>query len=111
MIFPAWQQQVADVLRAAPGDGAQAAEAPASALDRMKQDGNPMAAVLDFGAALRQEPADRIAARLPALLRFTAYRLGGAPFGPVGNRQSLPGLRESSAGLMRREASTKATSS
>jgi hypothetical protein len=70
MIFPEWQQQVADVLRAAPADDTQAAAAsPASALDRVKQDANPMTAVLDFGAALQQEPADRIAARLPALLR------------------------------------------
>ncbi|RKU03928.1 hypothetical protein C7H84_06600 [Burkholderia sp. Nafp2/4-1b] len=70
MIFPAWRQQVADVLRATAADDAQAAAAaPASALDRVKQDGNPMAAVLDFGTALREEPADRIAARLPALLR------------------------------------------
>ncbi|RQR92528.1 MULTISPECIES: hypothetical protein [unclassified Burkholderia] len=69
MIFPAWQRQVADVLRGAPGDVAQAAAAPASALDRVQQDGNPMAAVLDFAAALHEEPADRIAARLPALLR------------------------------------------
>ena len=70
MIFPEWRQQVADVLRAAPGDDTQAAAASsASALDRMKQDRNPMAAVLDFGAALHDEPADRIAARLPDLLR------------------------------------------
>ncbi|RQZ65981.1 hypothetical protein [Burkholderia sp. Bp9004] len=70
MIFPEWQEQVADVLRGAPGAVAQtAAAASASALDRVKQDGNPMAAVLDFGAALHEEPADRIAARLPALLR------------------------------------------
>jgi len=70
MIFPEWQQQVADVLRSASGNDAQAAAgSPASALDRVTQDGNPMAAVLDFGAALREEPADRIAARLPALLR------------------------------------------
>ncbi|KUY72065.1 hypothetical protein [Burkholderia sp. RF4-BP95] len=70
MIFPEWRQQVADVLRAASSDNAQAAAtASASALDRVKQDGNPMAAVLDFGAALHEEPADRIAARLPALLR------------------------------------------
>jgi len=70
MIFPEWQQRVADMLRSASGNDAQAAAAsPASALDRVTQDGNPMAAVLDFGAALREEPADRIAARLPALLR------------------------------------------
>ncbi|KWN04197.1 hypothetical protein WT83_31920 [Burkholderia territorii] len=70
MIFPEWRQQVANVLRASPGDFAHAAAgAPASALDRVQQDDNPMAAVLDFGTALHEEPVDRIAARLPALLR------------------------------------------
>ncbi|KVV39374.1 hypothetical protein WT27_14355 [Burkholderia territorii] len=69
MIFPEWRQQVADVLRAAPGaDAHAAAGAPASALDRAQQDDNPMAAALDFGTALHEEPVDRIAARLPALL-------------------------------------------
>ncbi|AFQ51764.1 hypothetical protein [Burkholderia cepacia] len=70
MIFPEWKQPVADVLRSAAGDAPQAAAAsPAAALDRVQQDGNPMAAVLDFGVALHEEPAERIAARLPALLR------------------------------------------
>ncbi|KAB0640490.1 hypothetical protein [Burkholderia latens] len=70
VIFPEWARQVADVLRAAPADDTRAAAASrASPLDRVEQDTNPMTAVLDFGAALQQEPADRIAARLPALLR------------------------------------------
>lgn len=70
MIFPAWQQPVADVLRSAPDDAAQlAASAAAPALERVVHDDNPMLAVLDFGTALQEEPAERIAARLPALLR------------------------------------------
>ncbi|AOK06854.1 hypothetical protein LGM90_15985 [Burkholderia sp. AU28942] len=70
MIYSEWTQHVADVLRSPAGDESEAAPAsPASALDRVKAERNPMAAVLDFGAALQQEPADRIAARLPALLR------------------------------------------
>ncbi|WP_175780403.1 hypothetical protein [Burkholderia anthina] len=70
MIFPEWQQQVAAVLQAAPADDAQGAiTEQVSALDRAKQDTNPMAAVLDFGKAVQEEPADRIASKLPALLR------------------------------------------
>jgi len=71
MIFPEWTQQVADALRAAPAsppDGA-SASAESSALDRLKADTNPMTAVLDFSDALRDEPVERIVARLPALLR------------------------------------------
>ncbi|MBR8301933.1 hypothetical protein KDW49_14585 [Burkholderia dolosa] len=66
MIFPAWKQQVAQVLRSA---DERSTRDTASPLDRLNQDANPMAAVLDFRDALRDEPADRIAARLPALLR------------------------------------------
>ncbi|MCA8298732.1 hypothetical protein LGN19_33595 [Burkholderia sp. AU30198] len=71
MIFPEWTQQVADALRSARSaspDSASASAAP-SALDRMKADTNPMTAVLDFGDALRDEPVERIVARLPGLLR------------------------------------------
>ncbi|KVT17606.1 hypothetical protein WT24_31420 [Burkholderia sp. MSMB1078WGS] len=70
MIFPEWAQQVADALRSAPAavqDGASSATLPA--LDRVKAGTNPMTAVLDFGDALREEPVERIVARLPALLR------------------------------------------
>ncbi|KVH56479.1 hypothetical protein WS89_23755 [Burkholderia sp. MSMB1072] len=70
MIFPEWAQQVADALRSAPAavrDGA--SSAPPPALDRVKAGTNPMTAVLDFGDALREEPVERIVARLPALLR------------------------------------------
>ncbi|WP_269501831.1 hypothetical protein [Burkholderia sp. IMCC1007] len=70
MIFPEWKQQVAQVLRSAPADDAHAAiAAQVSALDRAKQDSNPMAAVIDFGKAIQDESADRIASTLPALLR------------------------------------------
>ncbi|RQS83883.1 hypothetical protein [Burkholderia seminalis] len=65
MIFPAWTQQVADALRSAPA----AAPASVPALDRLNADRNPMTAVLDFGDALRDEPVERIVARLPALLQ------------------------------------------
>lgn len=71
MIFPEWTRQVADALRSAPAespDGASTSAAP-SALDRLTADTNPMTAVLDFGDALRDEPVERIVARLPALLR------------------------------------------
>ncbi|WP_107310749.1 hypothetical protein [Burkholderia metallica] len=70
MIFPEWTQQVADALRsaaAAAPDGAGTSTAPP--LDRLKTDTNPMSAVLDFGDALRDEPVERIVARLPELLR------------------------------------------
>ncbi|KVL18845.1 hypothetical protein [Burkholderia sp. MSMB1826] len=70
MIFPEWTQQVADALRSAPAavqDGA--SPTPPPALDRVKAETNPMTAVLDFGDALREEPVERIVARLPALLR------------------------------------------
>ncbi|AOJ34044.1 hypothetical protein [Burkholderia metallica] len=70
MIFPEWTQQVADALRsaaAAAPDGAGTSAAPP--LDRLKTDTNPMSAVLDFGDALRDEPVERIVARLPELLR------------------------------------------
>ncbi|MGU3780332.1 hypothetical protein [Burkholderia metallica] len=69
MIFPEWTQQVADALRSAAvaPDGAGMSAAPP--LDRLKTDTNPMSAVLDFGDALRDEPVERIVARLPELLR------------------------------------------
>ena len=38
-------------------------------LDRLKADTNPMTAVLDFSDALRDEPVEKIVARLPGLLR------------------------------------------
>ncbi|MDN7578774.1 hypothetical protein [Burkholderia orbicola] len=70
MIFPEWAQQVADVLRSAPGAVQDSASsAPQPALDRLKANTSPMTAVLDFSDALREEPAERIVARLPALLR------------------------------------------
>ncbi|MBR8374706.1 hypothetical protein KDW20_02920 [Burkholderia cenocepacia] len=69
MIFPEWAQQVADALRSAPPSLPDGAAASQAALERMKTDGNPMTAVLDFGAALREEPVERIVAQLPALLR------------------------------------------
>ncbi|RQS26712.1 hypothetical protein DIE03_23075 [Burkholderia sp. Bp8992] len=65
MIFPEWTQQVADALRSVQNG----ASSTPPALERLKTDGNPMAAVLDFGAALQEEPAERIVAQLPALLR------------------------------------------
>ncbi|KFG98582.1 hypothetical protein GQ56_0103470 [Burkholderia paludis] len=64
MIFPDWTQQVADALRAPPTSAA--GKPP---LDRVEQDHNPMTAVLDFGDALRDEPVDKIVARLPGLMR------------------------------------------
>ncbi|MBZ4231453.1 hypothetical protein LAN31_22785, partial [Mycobacterium tuberculosis] len=69
--FPEWTQQVADALRAAPAasPGGASASAVSSALDRLKADANPMTAVLDFSDALRDEPVERIVARLPELLR------------------------------------------
>ncbi|MGC3024178.1 hypothetical protein ACPUER_03340 [Burkholderia sp. DN3021] len=69
MIFPEWTQQVADALRSAPPSLPDGASATPAALDRLKSDRNPMAAVLDFGDALREEPVERIVARLPALLQ------------------------------------------
>ncbi|WP_175884080.1 hypothetical protein [Burkholderia sp. BCC0044] len=69
MIFPEWTQQVADALRSIPAAGQGGASSAPPALDRLKTDTNPMTAVLDFGDALRDEPVDRIVARLPALLR------------------------------------------
>ncbi|MGS0895721.1 hypothetical protein ACVBGC_24795 [Burkholderia stagnalis] len=69
MIFPEWKQQVADALRAAPPSLPDGASAMPPALDRVTTDSNPMTAVFDFGGALRDEPAERIVARLPALLR------------------------------------------
>ncbi|WP_175822745.1 hypothetical protein [Burkholderia sp. BCC0419] len=65
MIFPEWAQQVADALRSVPNG----ASSTPPALERLKTDSNPMTAVLDFGDALREEPVERIIARLPALLR------------------------------------------
>ncbi len=64
MIFPEWRQQVAKALRAA---SAHAPHTPP--LDRVERDSNPMTAVLDFGDALRDEPVDKIVARLPGLMR------------------------------------------
>ncbi|UTV58737.1 hypothetical protein [Burkholderia arboris] len=69
MIFPEWTQQVAAALRSAPGAAPDGASAAPPALDRLTADTNPMTAVLDFGDALREEPVERIVARLPALLR------------------------------------------
>lgn len=69
MIFPEWAQQVADALQAAPPSIPDGASSSQPALDRLNTDTNPMTAVLDFGDALREEPAERIVARLPALLR------------------------------------------
>ncbi|KVG68272.1 hypothetical protein ACRS8P_03980 [Burkholderia cenocepacia] len=72
MIFPEWKQPVAEMLRSAAADDARTPSSKRPhepALDRAVHDTNPMAAVLDFGAALRDEPAERIVARLPALLR------------------------------------------
>ncbi|MET3212844.1 UNVERIFIED_ORG: hypothetical protein ABIC48_000587 [Burkholderia territorii] len=69
MIFPEWTQQVADALRSAPPSLPDSASAIPPALDRLKADRNPMTAVLDFGDALREEPVERIVARLPALLQ------------------------------------------
>ncbi|WP_419689852.1 hypothetical protein ACN22W_29000 [Burkholderia theae] len=64
MLFPEWRQQVAEALRAAPASASRA-----QPLDRVSQDRNPMTAVLDFGDALRDEPVERIVARLPSLLQ------------------------------------------
>ncbi|RQU05265.1 hypothetical protein DF153_33170 [Burkholderia cenocepacia] len=69
MIFPEWTRHVADALRSAPAAGPDGASSAPPALDRLTTDTNPMTAVLDFGDALREEPVDRIVARLPALLR------------------------------------------
>ncbi|MCU9952928.1 hypothetical protein OEJ37_06060 [Burkholderia sp. BKH01] len=70
MIFPEWTQHVVDVLGSASGNSTRSTgPADASALDRIQRDRNPMAAVLDFGDALREEPVERIVARLPALLQ------------------------------------------
>ncbi|WP_412025587.1 hypothetical protein [Burkholderia cepacia] len=69
MIFPEWKQQVADALRSASPSLPDGASATPPALDRLKADTNPMTAVLDFGDALRDEPAERIVARLPDLLQ------------------------------------------
>ncbi|MGY4729129.1 hypothetical protein [Burkholderia pyrrocinia] len=69
MIFPEWTKQVADALRSAPPSLPDSASAIPPALDRLKADRNPMTAVLDFGDALREEPVERIVARLPALLQ------------------------------------------
>lgn len=69
MIFPEWTQQVADALRSAPAAAPDGASAAPPALDRLKDDRNPMTAVLDFGDALRDEPVERIIARLPELLQ------------------------------------------
>ncbi|VWB61064.1 hypothetical protein BLA13014_02720 [Burkholderia aenigmatica] len=70
MIFPEWTQQVAEALRAAPATMPDGAPAAPPALDRLKDDRNPMTAVLDFGDALRDEPVERIVARLPELLQM-----------------------------------------
>ncbi|AXF24705.1 hypothetical protein CUJ89_31115 [Burkholderia pyrrocinia] len=69
MIFPEWTQQVADALRSAPPSLPDGTSATPPALDRLKTDRNPMTAVLDFGDALREEPVERIVARLPGLLQ------------------------------------------
>ncbi|WP_230684326.1 hypothetical protein [Burkholderia cepacia] len=69
MIFPEWKQQVADALRSAPPSLPDGTSATPPALDRLKADRNPMTAVLDFGDALREEPVERIVARLPGLLQ------------------------------------------
>ncbi|BAX63026.1 hypothetical protein [Burkholderia stabilis] len=69
MIFPEWTQQVADALRSAPPSLPDGASAKPPALDRLKADRNPMTAVLDFGDVLREEPVERIVARLPGLLQ------------------------------------------
>ncbi|MBP0717016.1 hypothetical protein ABXK61_27440 [Burkholderia sola] len=69
MIFPEWTQHVADALRSPPAAGPDGASSAPPALDRLKTDMNPMAAVLDFDEALREEPVGPIVARLPTLLR------------------------------------------
>ncbi|MEK6355281.1 MAG: hypothetical protein V4796_19315 [Burkholderia cenocepacia] len=69
MIFPEWVQQVADALRPAPAAVQDGTSSAPPALDRLKGDTNPMTGVLDFGDSLREEPVERIIARLPALLR------------------------------------------
>ncbi|WP_175901470.1 hypothetical protein [Burkholderia seminalis] len=69
MIFPEWARQVADALRSATAASPDRASAASPALDLLKTDTNPMTAVLDFGDALREEPVERVVARLPALLQ------------------------------------------